>query len=529
MTAPAVVDAKQDERLGRRELLTFIAGLAALYAVMIELSESRILFTRPLWVDEVWTLLLSGTGSPADVIASLAQGGDGGAGLVHLGAWVLQKLVGIPSPGLLRTISLLCVFAALCVVYVVLRRRFSKDAGIAGVLAIGSHALVVTHAFEARFYGPWLLICAALALGLSRHAASPTRRSAVLLGVTAFLMCAVHFYGIVTLALMSAGAMAVYGRRWRESVRLLTPVAIGGAAGMLLIAPLAIALRSAVSATWVPEFQPRQLRALALQFWIGRVPFVGAVVLALGILGRVRFRSMQPVGTVARAFLDPGIAALTALAVVPLLMTALSLLGQPSMLFRYNITTVLAWGPFVALAMDVVGGWTTRLARIALVVLWFQSFVNVRFEKIVFAGDVAETEEAIQRGRGQNAPIVFLSVHAWYPVWQRDRSLAASTSFLELSDSTLQRLFRPGTTNEMFNRGFGLDRDLVRVHSRRFGVPRLVPEAVLDTTSRFVFIASWAHLPVGFRSIERFSQSVFPDHRVTRIDLNSALLERVPR
>ena len=511
-----------------REVVFFACALAALYATMILLSDGQILLTRPLWVDEVWTLLVSRSGSPWDVIVSLSQGADGGAGLVHIGAWALQKLIGMPSPVLLRTISLLCVFAALCLLYVVLRRRFSSDASIAGVLATGSNYLVVTHAFEARFYGPWLLSCAVLAYGLSRRHDAQDRRSDWLVGITAFLMCTVHFYGFITCVLMCAGAMATHGKRWREGLRLVKPAAIGAGVALLLILPLAIKLRGAVSvATWVPEFEPRQLRALAHQFWIARVPLIAGVVLGIAILIRPRLASIRPVSEVARdAFREPGVAALTALALVPVVSTFLTLLGQPSMLFRYNITTALAWAPFMALAMDVAGRWPARIMRVVLVVFWFASFVSVRFEKIVFAGDVQETEDAIRLARAQNAPIVFLSVHSWYPVWQRDHSLNDSIRFLEMSDSTFRRMFRPGTTNEMYNRGLVLDRDVVRVHARRFGVPRLVPETVLDTTDRFVLVAAWAHLPVGFRSIERFARTVFPDHKVTQLDLNSALFER---
>jgi hypothetical protein len=520
-------DTPAGDRVTAREWLSFAAGLAALYAVVILVSDGQVLLTRPLWVDEVWMLLVSGSGSPADVIASLAQGADGGAGLVHLCAWALQKVVGVPAPVVLRVISLACVFSALCLVYVVLRRRFSADAAIAGVLAIGTNYVVVTHAFEARFYGPWLLTCALLAFGLNRHAATPTRRTTILLGVTSFLMCTVHFYGAITLVLMSAGAVAAHGRRWRESRALLAPVAIGAVIGVLLIAPLAVSLRASVSATWVPEFEPRQLRALARQFWTARVPLLAAAVLVLGVLAGRRLRSTRPVTVVAgESFRDAGIAALAALALVPLAMTFLSLLGQPSMLFRYNIATALAWAPFMALAMDVAGRWPARVARLALVAFWYVTFVNVRFEKIVFAGDVQEHEDAVRLARAQHVPTVFLSVHAWYPVWHRDRSLGDSAGFLEMSDATMQRMFRPGTTNEMYNRGLVLDRDVVRVHASRFGVPRLVQESVLDTTPRFVLIASWAHLPVGFRSIERFGQSVFPDHAITRLDLNSALFVR---
>lgn len=512
-----------------RETLFVALGLAGLFTFMLLLSDGEILLTRPLWVDEVWTVLVSGQSSPADVIASLANGADGGSGLVHLIVWALQQVIGIPSPVVLRTLSLICVFTALCLVYAVLRRRFSNDASIAGMLAVGSHYLVITHAFEARFYGPWLLCCVLVAAALSHHQAAPSRRRAIMVGVAAVLLCAVHFYGVITLGLMVAAVVASYGRRWREAVRVVAPTGAGIVA-FLAIVPLAMSVRNAFPVpTWVPDFELRQLRAIAHQFWIARLLLVIGAALVVGIVLSWRKGATRSVATIARhAAQDAGIVALASLALVPLVLVAVTLLGQPSMLPRYSITTALAWGPFVALTMELLGRWPSRIARVVLVVYWFATFVTVTFEKKVFASDVQETEEAIRLGEAQGAPIVFQSVHAWYPVWARDRTRSESLAFLELSDATFRKLFRPGTLNELYNRGLVLDRGIVRVHSRRFGVPTLVSQATLDTTQRFVFIAAWAHLPVGFRSIERFSRSVFPNHRVRQLDLNSALLERVP-
>ena len=512
---------------GGRESFYVALGLAVLYTFMLMLSDAGVLLTRPLWVDEVWTVLVSGQSSPWAVLASLANGADGGSGLVHLGAWALQKIAGVPSPVTLRVLSLVIVLAALVLVHATLRRRFSQDASVAGVLAIGSHYLVVTHAFEARFYGPWLLCCALVAFALGRHQSAPTRRRAVLLGAASVLLCTVHFYGAITLALMAAGVVASHGRRWREGLRLVAPTAAGLLA-FLAILPMAIGMRTAFSvATWVPEFELRQMRALSQQFWTAKVALIGLAALLAGIaVSRVR-RSSHTFMTVARAAShDAGIVALASLILVPVALAAVTLAGQPSMLPRYNIATALAWGPLFALAMELLGKWPSRIARVVLVIYWFATFVTVRFEKIVFAGDVDEAEAALKLAEAQNAPIVFQSVHTFYPVWARDRSRARRVGFLEMSDSTFRRMFRSGTVNEMYNRGLVLDRDIVRTHARRFGVPTLVSEAALDTARRFVLIAPPAHLPYGFRSIERFTRSVFPDHRVTPLDFSSALLER---
>ena len=517
------------ERDIARESVFVALGLVALYAFVIWLSDGQIVITRPLWVDEVWTVLVSRQQSPMHVVGALSAGADGGTGLVHLGVWALQKVVGFPSPTLLRVMSLGCVAVALCLVYAVLRRRFGRDASVAGMLAVGANALVVTHTFEARFYGPWLLCCAFFAWALGRHQAMPSRPRATVLAVAAALLSLVHFYGVITLALMVGGAVASHGRRWREGVRLVAPAATGVVAFLALV-PLAVDMRNSLAVpTWVPDFELRQLRGVASQLWWSKVPLLFAAALVVGgIVGAVR-RAPRSVSTIAHsAALDAGILSLAALALVPIAMAVVSAFGQGSMLLRYNIATTLFWAPLVAVSMELCGRRAALVAGLVLVGFWYKAFVDVRFEKIVFGGDVQEVEAAVQLARATGAPIVFQSVHTWYPLWARDSAAAASMPFLEVSDATYGSMFQPGTPSERYNRQFLLDRGIVRAHSRRFGVPRLVTQATLDTTRRFVLIAMSGHLPRGFQSIEKFSGAVFPDHRVTQLDFNSALLERTP-
>lgn len=513
-----------------RETLVVALGLAALFALVLLLSDGAILFTRPLWVDEVWTVLVSDQSSPVDVFAALSQGADGGSGLVHLSIWALQRIVGLPSPVLLRTLSLICVFTALCITYAVLRRRFSNDASIAGMLAVGSHYLVVSHSYEARFYGPWLLCCALLALAFSRNQGpTASRRSAAFVAVASVLVCTAHFYGVISLVLMAGGVVASHGRQWRTGMLVVAPSAAGLVA-VLAIIPMAIGMRGAFSVrTWVPDFESRQFIAFARRFWLSPVLVITAIALVVGIILSWKRTTRPSVSSLAgHAARDAGIAALASLILMPLALTALTLVGQPAMLSRYAITTALAWGPLVALTVEMLGRWPALVARVVLVIYWFASYETVTFEKSLFARDVEEAETAVRRVEDERIPIVFQSVHTYYPVWARNRSRSPALGFLELSDSTIRRLFRPGTRNELYNRGVVIDRDVVRIHSKRFGVPRLVSQESLDSTQRFVLIAVPAHLPVGFRSIERFSRSVFPNHRVRQLDFNSALLERMP-
>ena len=522
-TKPDQVEAS---RASVRELGVVALALAALTALMLFLSDGAVLFSRPFWVDEVFTLQVSGQASPLGVLRDLSHGADGGPGLVHLGVWLLQRF-GTPTPVVARALSLVCVLGALVLTYAVLRRRFGSDASIAGALATGSHYLVVGHSYELRFYGPWLLCCVFYAWAIARHQEQRTRRSGVIVGVAAILLCTVHFYGAVTLALMAGGVVASYGRRWRDGLRVIAPSGVAIVA-LLAVAPIALGIRGAYTVrSWVPEFEPRQLRALVNQFWLSRVLLVVAGALAAGLLIGWRRPFPRSVGAIARgAATDAGVVALASLVVMPLVLAVITLVAQPSMVFRYGITTTLAWAPFVALTMEFLGRWPARVSRFVFAGFWFASYVRMTFEKQVFAGDVEEAHAALRIARQDSAPVVFQSIHTIYPVYAQDRALGRSIALLEIPDSVFGRMLRTGTMIERYSRGVVIDRDMARIHRARYGFPALVPKESLDALPRFYLVAPWQHLPLGFRTIERFGQTMFPHHTVRQLDPNLALLER---
>lgn len=502
-------------------------GFAALTVVVLRLSDGAILFTRPLWVDEWFTVLVASHASPLDVIADLRKGADGGPSLLHLLVWALQAVTGSVSPVLVRAMSLLFVWAALVLVYVVLRRRFSRDASIAGALAVGSHGLIAAHAFEGRFYALWLLCCALFAWSLSLQHQHSTRRRAVMVAGAAILLCTSHWYGVFSLALMCGAVLVSYGKRWREGVRVIAP----GAAGLVAFAavsPLAAGQRAAVTVdTWIPTFTIGQLSGLSSTFWLARVPLIAAaaIVIALSMSWRRdRGHSVRTkAGDVTR---DAGIVALLSLTLMPLLLAGLSLAGQPSMLTRYAIPAVLAWGPFVAFGMDLLGRWPARAFAILLAGFWFVSFTREAGRKRAFALGVAQEARTIRQAESMGLPVVFQSLHTMYPTVAANRAHGSASVFLDLPDSTLNALIPASGRWYQLNKGIWLERDFARVHAARFGFPTLATQAALDTTERFLFMASDARLPRGVNDVTALARAAFPHHQIARVTENLLLLER---
>ena len=506
-----------------RELGFVLLALASVTAMFLYLSDGWILFVRPLWTDELHTVLVASRSSPLTIFADLANGADYGPPLTELGTWVLGVLTGGLTNANLRVASMLCVWGALLLLYSTLRRRFDAAPSLAAVAAVASHSLVVAHSFEARFYGPWLLCASYLAWSFTVPAG---RRRDVNVAVASVLLATVHWYGVVSLGIMCAGAVAACGARWRDALRLLRP-ALAGLLAFALCVPLAVGQRHALTVnTWVPEFRLSQLESLARIYWASLIPMLALLLFVVAALVQTRRGEPGRVVRLAVAIEDPGLVALVALATMPLALAAMSIAGQPSMWPRYAIPAVLAWAPLIALAVSLAGRWPTRAFVAVALATWFVSVTRESQYKSAFAVGVSRQLAAIQQARALGVPIVFQSMHAMYASASGDWDRRLSTSFLEIPDSTMDAVLPRAGRFESLNKNLRVERDVARVHSRRFGFPRLSSQQSLDSLRRFVLVASDDNMPAGFSGVEGIVVAVFPHHRMARLAPGMLLLER---
>ena len=509
-----------------RELGFLAFALAVATWILVVLTDGGVLFTRPLWTDELHTVLLAGRATPIAVVADLANGADYGPPLLHLTTWLLRIVSGTLTNTILRAASMLCVWGALLFVYAALRRCFDRSPSVAGTVAIASHSLVVAHSFEARFYGPWLLCAAFFAWSLSLPNA---RKRDVGVAVASVLVATVHWYGVVSLAIMTAAAIVVHGARWREGVRTVRLAAIGLLAFTACV-PLAVGQRHALTVnTWVPEFRMSQLESLARIYWTALIPMLAVAVFMVFTLANVRRRRDDIVAVAATPLQDPSSAALVSLALMPLALAAMSVLGQPSMWPRYAIPAVLAWAPIVALVAALAGKWPARAFTAVAVAVWFVNFSREAQYKRTFAIGVARQLAAVDQARALGVPIVFQSMHPMYAAASGDWAKRSSTSFLELPDSTIDAVLPRGGRFEALNKAMRVERDVARVHARRFGFPRISAQRSLDSLPRFVLVASDDNLPPGYSGVEGIVVAVFPHHRMARLAPGLLLLDRTGR
>jgi hypothetical protein len=476
-------------------------------AVVVWLTDGQVLLTRPAWVDEVHTLLMARSRTPWEVVSHLAAGADYGPPLFFLLAAALGSLTGGLSHETARLFSLACMLATWLLLYATLRRRFEPAPSAIAAVTVGSHPLVVAHSFEGRFYALWLLTTVLFAWALrgteSRHRAG--------LAVAAVLLVTTHWYGIVVLGLMAGGAVAAHGRRWHDAARLLWPAAAGPVV-LALCAPLALGQRRALTlATWVPDFRWGQVAALLQGFWLTPV-----LVAALGVgLAAALFR-LRAAGT--ERFppgpgSEPAIGALLSLAAMPLALAALSLAGQPSMLGRYALPTVLAWAPLAAWALTLAGRWPTRLFAALVAWAWFASYTRVAGEKREFAASVARATASAQAARERRLPVVFQSMHTLYAVAWQDSGMARYGRFLTLSEGELDAIAPPDGRFYQLNKGFRVERDVVSIHARRFGFPLVATSAWTFAAGPFALMISDATAPRG-SDRQSLARRLFPRHGI---------------
>jgi hypothetical protein len=504
-----------------RELL-WVAAALGLGIALLALLGGGVLWTRPFWTDEICCTLypVLGASSPLEVIARIAAPEDYAPPLLHLIVWSVGRLMGGITPVVLRSISLFCVSAALVSVYAALRRRFDRVPSVAGALAVASHALVLSNAFEGRFYGPWLLFAAGFAWSLSiRH---PRRRD-IAVAVFSVALVTIHWFGVLSLGLMCFGVLASHGRRWRDGLRLIAPSAVGLIA-LVACVPMVVSQRATTTGVlWVPELSTGQVGAMVRLFVLSTVPVVAAILL---VVDGLRDETSQPSAAagIREALQDSSVAALTSLALMPLTLIVVSVVLQPSLVGRYATVTALWWAPLAALAVATLGRAGRVVAALFLVLIVVLGVRRIVAERRDFANYVTANQAAFERAKSMNLPVVFQSVHLIYPVAGLQRAERRAL-FLDIPDSMIVAM-TPQTRLERVRRNLLLDRNVARSHARVYGFPVMVTQAQLDSTSRFLFVASDESLPNLYGRVDLFTKAVFPHHRLTRLSPNLALLER---
>ncbi|MBL0171660.1 MAG: glycosyltransferase family 39 protein [Gemmatimonadaceae bacterium] len=499
-------------------LLLMLGTLAA--------SGGFLLMSKPLWLDEYHTWLLADQQSVLKSLVSLAQGADFNPPTLHLIYRVVAKILGGLTPFTMRVVSLASVWLALTVAYATLRRHVSRPAAFVGSFALWAHPLVITHAFDARFYGPWLLFTALMtwSVGLDASMVTSKRRN-IALALSSALECTIHYFGIfVWVVIVLSAIVADRGPKCgpQATWRKFAP-ALSGPLLLVLCTPFYFGQRQALSvSTWVDPINAEQLRNFAATFYL----WPGLLIPLCGwVFFRILFRGgLQAIPNPSASFLRrPEILALLALAALPVVLLAFSVAVQPSMISRYAIPSLLLWPPLVAFVIEDVRGLIRAMMLVGYAAL-AMVLVRVQVRDAQRAISELNVDAATILSLGSDATVVCRSRHRAYQLGTiagGGRPLSRNICTMLDFDEALVRSLTEGTPADRQTIKFlTLERDVARVHSEIYGFPRMTSVQQLQQRDLiYVLEESWdpAWLP----------QMMFPAFSVRRVAARMFLLQRV--
>jgi hypothetical protein len=469
--------------------------IIAIVAGQIWLTHGWVLFSRPLWLDEIHTLLVAGAPDTATSMRNLAAGADFNPPALYLVYRVVALLSGTLSEVPMRLLAAASVAAALIGIYYLLRDDLGRMAAAAGALTVWAHPTVISAAFDARFYGPWLAGVAALLLVIRRRVASqPSRPSALLLALTSAFVCTIHYFGVVSwIAAMATAVACVPGLRMNVARRLL-PAAAGPVALAMCI-PLYLSQRSALTRpTWIPRASLAEHA-----FLLANTLLPLALVVALLAWGAsVALKKVGRTGEADQQRLGLGATFLLGQAAVPLGLAVFSMIVQPATQPRYWIAGCLAVAAASAFA---TARSTPALRAVIVAVLVVLSTTEVSAERDSarrWQERVRTDSSYAARAAVEKRLIVARRRHTLYPMLRADH--AASSVAVLFDGKSL------GPDSQLV----AVDREVARIHRRIYGFPRLVDDIALGSLPLFYFVEyDSARAPIA---------AEFPRHTIERID-----------
>lgn len=412
------------------EAVVFVGALGAIVASQLWLADGGLLFSRRFWLDEIYTHTLVADPDPVHALRALAGGVETHPPASYLLLRGVTALSGSADEVTFRVFAFACALVGLAGVYALLRQAFAPLPSFAAVLAVWIHPLVIWQGLEARPYAPWFAVTPWFAYLLVRARFGETLWVNLGLAVAAVLMCTLHYFGIITLALIVAGEISARRREgvpWARGLlaTLAGPVALAGCY------PLLAQQRASVTVpTWVgpggweditggwPRLKGFLLHAKLFLADIFFFPYF----LALVVIAWLAQLWPSPRGPVQRRHGDLLTqAGASALVLVPFALVGLSAAWHSVLVSRYCLPALVALAPAAAWLLAQAGRPWVLLAC-ALMAATGASELAARRTK--FAEQDGETEELVQalrllRTSGMTArgePIVFESPAKMYVV-----------------------------------------------------------------------------------------------------------------
>lgn len=438
-----------------REGILAAAAMLALIAVQLVAINGLYLFSKYFWVDELYTYAIVSAPSLTHALRAVHSGMDSMPTYALL-MRLLSIPFGEPSEVFLRPGSLGFIVLAMVGVYVLLRRAVAPAAAFAGALSVWAHPLILNHAFDARFHGPFVAAAVWFCVAAERRQAQPRgRANAIGLALVAMLLCAIHLFGVVVWGIVLATAVVIF-RRWRPLWPALAGLTVLPVLWWLALGPQ----RAAVTVpTWENAFTwsgavdtaayvflPEHLLAAFLLMW--------AVLCVTWTLGRQASAPPPPA---------PALVLLTGLSLLVPALVIVSLLIQPVLTARYSIAAVAALAPAVGWGVARLPRWGAAVILAALIVASANG-LRRHANQARWLDQQTDAMIAAIRELPGDGPVVFEVAHVVDVLWRYAPDLRPR---LVLLDFEIGDVPNPSALRIV-------SRDLARAYGRFFEGPRQV-------------------------------------------------------
>jgi hypothetical protein len=430
-----------------REILLMAATSLVLLVAEILTSNSRILFDRYLWIDELWTKFIESESSMWQSLAALKQSGDPTPPVYHLLARASWGLIGGSAETAFRTLSFVSMWLALVLLYVLLRRTFAILPALVAVLAFWSGGAIISYAFYARPYASLLAAVVSFCLVYGQEKKGPL--AVALIATMAALVCTLHYFGIFALAAVVLGDTLARREPLATMIRRWLPAAAG---------PIALAScwpfvdawhgdKAAVFTSLPPETVVSAVKNVSLSWsvaWEATAILITAWFISTAIW--LIERALRRDGKAPATNIGPlqPVAGLFGLIVVPILVAIFSTLVFSSMLTRYMIPGLLGVAALLAIVASKTSPPILSAAAVLLILLGRHNLHHFSEAQMKWQ---ATADQMMKIGQNDKLAIVTLSLHEADLLYEYAPNLRSRIFVADLRESHRSQLFR-GTLGE---------------------------------------------------------------------------------
>ena len=405
-----------------REMCLMASGSLVLLVVQVLMNNPRILFSRYLWIDELWTKLIESEPSVWQSLVALKHSGDPTPPGYHLLARASWVLIGGTGEMAFRILAFVSMWVALVLLYALLRRTFTVLPALVAVLAFWSSPSIIGYAFYARPYAPLLAATVGFCLIYGQDDKGPL--AIALTAALAALICTLQYFGIFALASIVVGDTLARRETLLATVQRWLPVAAG---------PLALASCWPFFHTWktgqteftfLPPETIGSAAKAALICWGGAVEATLLLILiwSMSALARLTARTLghsdDSISSNIGRF-QP-IAGLLGLLLVPVMLAIFSFCAYSVMLTRYMAPGLLG---VTALLAVVASNISPRILIGIVELLILLDMHNFR----IYSAEQSRWQTAEQKmmtiGRFDQLPIVTFESHEAYLLYAYAPSL----------------------------------------------------------------------------------------------------------